>query len=166
MWFCAKGIVVPSIIFFVFNYGLSSQVGWGIPVATDIAIVLLILSFAGKNIPKSVKVFLTLLAIIDDLGGTLIIAFFYTETIDFSSLIIGSSFLAVMIVLNILGNRKIIVYAIIGILGVWFAVMISGIHATIGGLIAALAIPGKAKLNKQNFVEKASLLIKKYSHTI
>ncbi|MDX1651678.1 MAG: Na+/H+ antiporter NhaA [Brumimicrobium sp.] len=163
------GMLFPVIIFFIINQNTENLDAWGIPVATDIAIVLCILSLMIKGLPSTVTVFIAILAIFDDLGASLIIAFFYTDNIEWYNLIIALSLLGVMAIMNICGVRKLIYYALIGIVGVWFAVMLSGIHATIGGVLAALAIPGRPKIGKKKFLEKVDRLRKKYkkieSHT-
>lgn len=156
------GMLFPAIVFLLFNWSTENVDAWGIPVATDIAIVLCILSVMVKGLPTSVTVFIAILAIFDDIGASLIIAFFYTDNIEWYNLITAFSFLGVMVLMNIFGVRKIIYYALIGVVGVWLAVMLSGIHATIGGMLAALAIPGRAKIGKTKFLEKVDDLKRKY----
>jgi NhaA family Na+:H+ antiporter len=136
----AGGMFVPALIHLVFNYGTPTQSGFGIPMATDIAFALGILSLAGKNVPVSLKIFLTALAIIDDLGAIAVIAFFYTD--DFSLFHFLISFI-IFICLYIMGKRKVHflpVYLTGGII-MWYFMMQSGIHASIAGVLLAFAIP-------------------------
>lgn len=156
------GMLFPAVIFFIINWNSANINAWGIPVATDIAIVLAILSVFVKGLPNSATVFIAILAIFDDLGASLIIAFFYTDNIAWYNLLVAFSLLGVMTLMNLLGVRNLIFYALIGIVGVWLAVMLSGIHATIGGLLAALAIPGRTKIGKNKFLQKVDKLKKRY----
>ena len=159
------GMIFPALVFTYFNYGLPTINAWAIPVATDIAIVLCLLSFASKNVPTSVRVFIALLAIFDDLGSVLIIAIYYTETIYWFNLLIAGCFLGLMIFMNVMGVRRVVYYLIIGVGGFWLSFMLSGFHATIGGVIAAMVIPGWSKINKEEFLQSASSLIKQYDKT-
>lgn len=145
------GIVVPALIYFFFNNGKPSANGWGIPMATDIAFSLGILALLGKRVPLSLKIFLTALAIVDDLGAVLVIAFFYSSKIILSNVALGALFLGVMIIMNLAGIRNKLAFAILGILGIWLAFLLSGVHATIAGVLAAFAIPANTKINRTDF---------------
>jgi NhaA family Na+:H+ antiporter len=145
------GMVVPALIYFIFNQGFPSKDGWGIPMATDIAFSLGVLALLGKRVPLSLKIFLTALAIVDDLGAVMVIAFFYTSDIIFSNLMLGAAFLGVMIVMNLAGVRNTLAYAIPGILGIWLAFLLSGVHATIAGVLAAFTIPATARIDRSDF---------------
>ena len=134
------GMVVPAAIHFIFNKGLPSQNGYGIPMATDIAFSLGILSLLGNRVPFSFKVFLTALAIIDDLGAILIIALFYSSYISVLYLGLAAIVFMVMISLNRMNVRAIWIYLLLGC-GMWFCMHRSGIHATITGVLLAFAIP-------------------------
>lgn len=134
------GICVPALIHYILNRGTQTQAGFAIPMATDIAFALGILALAGKKVPSSVKVFLAALAIIDDIGAILIIAFFYTKTILFTYLIIAACILAALIILNRLRVRRLVFYIIPGIV-MWYCFLKSGVHATIAGVLLALVIP-------------------------
>lgn len=145
------GMIVPALFYFAFNQGLPSKDGWGIPMATDIAFSLGVLALLGKRVPLSLKIFLTALAIVDDLGAVMVIAFFYTSDIIFSNLMLGATFLGVMIIMNLAGVRNTLAYAIPGILGIWLAFLLSGVHATIAGVLAAFAIPATARIDRSDF---------------
>ena len=145
------GMLIPALIYFALNRGLDSQGGWGIPMATDIAFALALLSMAGNHIPGSVKVFLSALAVADDLGAVLVIAFFYTAHIAFVPLIIAGILLAVLMIGNLMGVRGIIFYLIIGI-AVWAGFLFSGVHATIAGVLVAFTMPARTKINEKEYV--------------
>src|SRR5690606_36462976 len=115
------GMLVTALIFLAFNPSGDTNDGWGIPMATDIAFALGIVYLLGKRVPLSLKVFLTALAIADDLGAVLVIAFFYTSNIDFISLAVGAGFMVVLIGSNLLGVRNVVWYAMLGIGGLWLA---------------------------------------------
>ena len=134
------GICVPALIHFILNKGTETQAGFAIPMATDIAFALGILALAGKKVPTAVKVFLTALAIIDDIGAILIIAFFYTKTVLFTYLLIAVGILSALIILNRLRVRRLFFYIIPGIV-MWYCFLKSGVHATIAGVLLALVIP-------------------------
>jgi NhaA family Na+:H+ antiporter len=136
----AGGMVVPAVIHFIFNRGTPSQNGYGIPMATDIAFSLGILSLLGNRVPFSFKVFLTALAIIDDLGAIVIIALFYSSHFSLIYLGLASIAFIVMLILNRMNVLAVWIYLLLG--GVmWFCMHRSGIHATISGVLLAFAIP-------------------------
>jgi len=134
------GILIPAGLFLIFNYKTPTQSGAGIPMATDIAFALGILSLLGKRVPTSLKVFLTALAIIDDLGAILIIAFFYTKTIIWTNLFLSLGIFGALLLLNRLKVNKLLPY-IIGGVAMWYFMLQSGVHATITGVLLAFAIP-------------------------
>jgi len=152
------GMIFPALIFYYFNFGLDSIKGWGIPMATDIAFALGVLYLLGNRVPLSLKIFLTAIAVIDDLGAILIVAFFYTSEIMLNNLAMGGVFLTVLILANYVGIRNPIFYAIAGIGGLWMAIMLSGVHATIAAVLAAFAIPTSKKINTPLFLRKVKLL--------
>jgi len=131
------GMLVPALIYTMINRGTGGAHGWGIPMATDIAFALALLSIAGKNIPPSVKVFLSALAVADDLGAVLVIAFFYSSDLNYTPLMIGGIFLLVLVLGNALGIRHSAFFLLIGF-GVWIGFLLSGVHATIAGVLVAL----------------------------
>ena len=135
------GMVVPALIYVVFNWGRPDTIGgWAIPAATDIAFALGVLSLLGKRVPLSLKIFLSALAILDDLGAVLIIALFYTSDLSISMLLAALGSIAVLVALNRLGVKKLLPYLVVGAL-LWFFMLQSGIHATLAGVALALCIP-------------------------
>ena len=134
------GICVPALIHFTLNSGTPTQSGFAIPMATDIAFALGILALAGNKVPTAVKVFLTALAIIDDIGAILVIAFFYTQTVLFTYLLVAAGILLALFVLNRLRIRNLFFYIIPGII-MWYCFLKSGVHATIAGVLLAFVIP-------------------------
>lgn len=134
------GMVVPAGIFLLLNYGTKTQSGAGIPMATDIAFAIGILSLLGSRVPMSLKVFLTALAIMDDLGAIIIIAVFYTTTLALTNLFIALGIFGFLLVLNRLKVRTLIPYLIAGV-AMWYFMLHSGVHATITGVLLAFAIP-------------------------
>lgn len=134
------GILVPALIHFFFNKGTSAQTGFGIPMATDIAFALGVLSMAGTRVPFALKIFLTALAIIDDLGAILIIAIFYTSNLSWPNLLIA---VGIFLALFIMGRFKVYNLALYIIPGIamWYFMLQSGVHATISGVLLAFAIP-------------------------
>lgn len=156
------GMLVPAVIYLVLNPSGETQNGWGIPMATDIAFALGVLYLLGKKIPISLKIFLTALAIIDDLGAVLVIAFFYTSEISGLSLLIGLGFVLIMYIGNKMGIRNILFYAIIGIVGVWTAFLLSGVHATIAAVLAAFTIPADMKIKENIYISKIQNYLNKF----
>jgi Na+:H+ antiporter, NhaA family len=134
------GMLVPAGVHLLFNFNTSFQAGAGIPMATDIAFALGVLSLLGNRVPPSVKIFLTALAVIDDLGAILVIAIFYTGTLQWVNLVIALSIFVGLLVLNRLKVRNLIPYLAAGVV-MWYFMLHSGIHATISGVLLAFAIP-------------------------
>lgn len=158
------GMVVPAIIYIAINSQGSSEAmnGWGIPMATDIAFALGVLYLLGPKVPIQLKVFLTALAIIDDIGAVSVVALFYTSDISLENLVIGASILSVMFVLSKLGVRKVLIYAVLGIGGVWLAFLLSGVHATIAAVLAAFAIPANRAIDKGAYLKNLQQLSKDF----
>ncbi len=134
------GMMIPSIIHYGLNAGTATVSGYAIPMATDIAFALGILSLAGKNVPAALKIFLTALAIIDDLGAIMIIAVFYTETVSFIHLFISLGIFAGLFIMGRMGVQRLLFYILPGI-AMWYFMFQSGVHATISGVLLAFAIP-------------------------
>jgi len=134
------GMIVPAALYLLLNFGTATQSGAGIPMATDIAFALGILSLLGKKVPTSLKVFLTALAVIDDLGAILVIAIFYTKTLLWTNLLIALGIFGMLLIFNRLKVKNLIPYLIGGVV-MWYFMLSSGVHATITGVLVAFAIP-------------------------
>ena len=158
------GMLFPAAIYLVFNAATPTSHGWGIPMATDIAFALAVLQLLGDRVPVSAKVFLTTLAIVDDLGSVVIIALFYTTEISFASLAIGFGVLAVMLLGNRLGVKSVWFYGVLGIGGVWVAFLTSGIHATISAVLAAMVIPADARIPEAAFLARIKRLTRQFEN--
>lgn len=147
------GMVVPALIYIFFNSGTDYENGWAIPMATDIAFSLAIISMLGKNVPLSLKIFLAALAIVDDLGAIMVIAIFYTDQIHWDYLGLCALMVAVLAILNFLNFKKHIFYIIPGIF-LWYFMHHSGIHATIAGVLLAFTIPTNISTTEISPLEK------------
>jgi NhaA family Na+:H+ antiporter len=158
------GMIVPAVLYAVFNAGGSGASGWGVPMATDIAFALGILALFGKRVPLPMKVFLTALAIADDMGAVLVIALFYTETIRWGALAVAAVLLLVLFLLFQARFRRLGVFISL-ILGVWLAVFASGIHATVAGILVAMVVPIRTRIEPKKFFEIAERNLKKLWHS-
>ncbi len=147
------GMVIPAVIFYAFNPTGEMADGWGIPMATDIAFALGVLTLLGHRIPRNLFVFLVSLAIVDDIGAVLVIALFYTASLKLGWLLGAGAITLTLIALNLMGIRKLIPFGIVGGL-LWFALLESGVHATIGGVILAFTIPVRPRFNPARFSRK------------
>lgn len=146
------GMVVPAGIYLIFNLGTTTQSGAGIPMATDIAFAIGVLSLLGSRVPSSLKIFLTALAVIDDLGAIIIIAAFYTNTLLFTNIIIALIIFGLLVLINRLKVNNLIPYLIGGAL-MWFFMSNSGIHPTITGVLLAFTIPfGRRSENSPSYI--------------
>ncbi len=158
------GMFLPAFIYLSFNHDTVTSHGWGIPMATDIAFALGLIYLLGDRIPVSLKIFLTAVAIADDLGAVLVIAIFYTSDLSLLNLGIGGAFLGVLITANLLGVRNTVFYGVMGIGGLWLAFLLSGIHATVAGVLAALTIPSNVALGDKQFAAKVRELVSEFEH--
>jgi NhaA family Na+:H+ antiporter len=149
------GMFVPAIVFYFINSNTDASIGWGVPMATDIAFAVGVLVLLGSRVPKTVLTFLVGLAIVDDLGAVVVIALFYTEQIFVNWLALAFVTLVILIVFNRMGIRKPLPYFIVGTI-MWFAMLQSGIHATLAGVLVALTIPVKPKFDHKLFVNHMS----------
>lgn len=147
------GMVVPALIFHAFNQGTDYAKGWAIPMATDIAFSLAIISMLGRKVPLSLKIFLAALAIVDDLGAIVVIAIFYTDQIHWNYIALSGLMVVILVILNFLNFKKHIFYLIPGIF-LWYFMHHSGIHATIAGVLLAFTIPTNTSTTEISPLEK------------
>ncbi|NOY52215.1 MAG: Na+/H+ antiporter NhaA [Deltaproteobacteria bacterium] len=154
----AGGMIVPALTFLAFNYGTATAKGWGIPMATDIAFALGAIAVLGRRVPSTLRIFLSAFAIADDIGAVIVIALFYTEKIVFSALLLVFLFTAALVALNRLGVRRLLPYGVLGFC-LWLALLGSGIHATLAGIIIALSIPARGTYGTDKFVREVGYLM-------
>ena len=147
------GMVVPASLYALINSGAGAIDGWGIPMATDTAFALGVLALLGDRICAGIKTFLVALAIVDDIGAILVIAIFYTESLDLTMLGAGAAAFAVLLLLNFTGVRRPVPYMAVAIV-LWYCVLMSGVHATIAGVLAALAIPARPRIHPGWFAKR------------
>lgn len=159
------GMAVPAILYLLWNAQGATGAGWGIPMATDIAFAIGVLSLLGDRIPKSLVTFLIALAIVDDLGAVLVIALFYTEKLNLFALSLVGLLTAVLIIFNLGGIRRVLPYMLVGIL-LWCAMLSSGIHATLAGVLLAFTIPIRPKYNAQHFINEVRDLSRQMEHSL
>ncbi len=157
------GFVVPAFIYFLFNRHDPMAInGWAIPSATDIAFALGVLALLGSRVPLSLKIFLTTLAIIDDLAAIMVIAVFYSSDLAVASIVFAAIGLAVLVILNVSGVTNRVAYLLVGI-AIWVCVLKSGIHATLAGVLLAFAIPMRGKAKGQ---EESHSPLKEMEHNL
>jgi len=155
------GMLIPAIFYAIFNDGTEASNGWGIPMATDIAFVIGILAILGSRVPLGLKVFVVSLAIADDIGAVMVIAIYYTSNISITALIGTVVILVLLGIVNKLGVKSLYIYSYLGLL-LWLAVLQSGIHASIAGVLLAFTIPAKTRINTKGFSKNTRDLLDKF----
>ena len=158
------GMVVPALIYFAFNPEGEAARGWGIPMATDIAFAIGALVLLASRVPKALITFLVALAIVDDLGAVVVIAVFYTEHLVLEWLAVAALFLAVLMIFNFAGIRRIIPYFLVAVL-LWYALLESGVHATLAGVLGALTVPARPKYDPEVFSRHVKALMARFDAT-
>ncbi len=161
----AGGMFFPAIIFATLNLGTPYIAGWGIPMATDTAFAVGILALLGSRAPLAAFSFLTGLAIIDDIGAIMVIAIFYTDSINALYIALSAVLTALLFVLNYLGIRRPFWYLVIGVL-LWLTVLSSGVHATIAGILIAAAIPARPKYKASVMVERLAKVTQRFQRLV
>ena len=156
------GMVVPALIYFAINPEGDAARGWGIPMATDIAFALGAIALLASRVPKALITFLVALAIVDDLGAVMVIAVFYTETLSMGALLAVAVIFGMLMVMNVAGIRKILPYFILSIF-LWYAMYLSGVHATLAGVLGAFSVPARPKYNPDRFSQQVSELMQRFN---
>jgi NhaA family Na+:H+ antiporter len=159
------GMVVPALIYASLNWGTPEIRGWGIPMATDIAFALGALALLGTRAPLALKVFLTALAIVDDLGAVLVIALFYTENLKVNALLYSLLFWGAMIAMNRLGVRSGLAYFLVSV-GMWYFMLKSGVHATVAGVLGAFAIPVRSRIDPELFIARVREYLNQFDQPV
>jgi Na+:H+ antiporter, NhaA family len=150
----AGGMLVPALLYATLNAGTPGEAGWGVPMATDIAFALGVLALLGKRVPVGVRVFLAALAIVDDIGAVLVIALFYSGGIAWDALAGAGALVALAAGANLAGVRRPWAYGAVGLF-LWGAVLASGIHATIAGVLLAMTIPARTRIDEERFLRRS-----------
>lgn len=154
----AGGMILPALIYFLFNPTGNTVQGWGIPMATDIAFCISALVLLGKRVPSALTLFLVSLAIVDDLGAVLVIALFYTDTVNLQALAFASLSLATLVLFNMAGIRRLTPYGLVGFC-MWLALLYSGIHATLTGVLLAFCLPARPRYDTHSFSKRMKQLV-------
>ncbi len=155
------GMIFPALIYLVFNTGGAGESGWGIPMATDIAFVIGLMALLGSNVPVNLKIFITALAIADDIGAVLVIAFFYTAELSMAALFTAAGIFIILLIANRLGVRNLLIYTILGF-ALWIAFLLSGIHATVAGVLLAFVVPATSRYNTEEFLVNGKELLEEF----
>jgi NhaA family Na+:H+ antiporter len=161
--FCAVGgMAVPALLYAAVNAGRPTLAGWGIPMATDIAFALGVLSLVGDRARPELKVFLTAVAVADDLGAILVIALFYSSGISVVALALGCALVLIAVAMNLLGVRSAVAYFVVGT-AVWLCFLESGVHATLAAVLIAFTIPARTRLDSRGMVRSLEHLVGRYA---
>jgi NhaA family Na+:H+ antiporter len=155
------GMLVPALIYVLLNAGTPGIRGWGIPMATDIAFSLGVLTLLGARAPLSLKAFLIAFAIADDMGAVLVIALFYTEGVAASYLLVGAGLLLLSVIMGALGVRRSLAYALLGI-ALWFVFLKSGVHTSVAGVMLAMTIPARVQIHPRLFVSVGRKILQEF----
>ncbi len=159
------GMVVPAAIYAYWNAGLPSLRGWGIPMATDIAFAIGVITILGSRVPLALKVFITAVAIVDDLGAVLVIAIFYTAELATQPLIVAALAMGVLVLFNRVNVRSPWPYILVGVI-LWIAVLKSGVHATVAGVLLAFTIPADRSMDAPSFLERARHYLQEFAEDL
>ena len=159
------GMVVPATIYLLFNFGGEGARGWGVPMATDIAFAIGVLALLGGRVPMQLRVFLLGLAVADDLGAIIVIAVAYTESISFSYLVMVVGLVAITMVVNRVGFTHTAITSALGFL-IWVAMLKSGVHATIAGVLFALLTPARPEYSRERFADESEALVAEYRQAL
>jgi len=155
------GMAVPALLYALLNGGGEGGAGWGIPMATDIAFALGVLALLGSRVPVALKVFVTAVAIVDDLGAVLVIAFFYTASLSTTALTLAAAAMGVLLLLNAADVRRPLAYLCFGTV-LWLALLQSGVHATIAGVLAALTIPARRHIDAPEYLRRVRAYLREF----
>ena len=156
------GMLVPALIYYAINPQGDAAIGWGIPMATDIAFAVGTLALLASRVPKALITFLVALAIVDDLGAVMVIAIFYTDTIALTPLFVSIGLFLLLLLFNVIGIRKTLPYFIVAVF-LWYAMYLSGVHATLAGILGALSVPATPKYNPERFAEHVRELMERFT---
>ena len=159
------GMIIPAAVYLMFNFGQEGQSGWGVPMATDIAFALGVLALLGNRVPMQLRVFLLGLAVVDDLGAIFVIAVVYTESISFGYLGIVAVLMSIVFISNRVGFSHAAVTSMLGFL-IWVAMLKSGVHATIAGVLFALLTPARPQYSKEEFARESESLMEEYRRAL